>query len=42
MSILIEGMLVTGIMGIIMAMLIFALTDKKKVTCGDDCCCDCE
>ena len=37
MSILMEGMLVTGIMGIIMAMLIFALTDKKKVTCGDDC-----
>ena len=42
MSILMEGMLVTGIMGIIMAILIFALTDKKKVTCGDDCCCDCE
>jgi len=42
MSILMEGILVTSIMGIIMAMLIYGLADKKKVTCGDDCCCDCE
>jgi len=37
-----EGTLVLGVMAGIMLMLIFGLKDKKKVTCGDDCCCDCE
>tara|TARA_Y100000992_G_scaffold257299_1_gene191080 strand:+ start:76 stop:204 length:129 start_codon:yes stop_codon:yes gene_type:complete len=42
MNAFIELMITIGVVGIIGLMLVFGLSGRKKVTCGDDCNCDCD